>query len=273
MSTSTTCYRHPNRLTGARCTRCGRSICPDCMIVAPVGHHCPECVREANQGLRQVRSAVSDPLAVKVLIGLNVLFYMGQQSDITITRRFGMVPDEVANGQVYRMLTAAFLHASITHILFNMLALWIVGPALENALGKVRFVALYIGAALGGSLCSYFLDNPRVLGVGASGAVFGAFGAYFVVARAHRIDARQVVGLIVVNLLIGFVVPGIDNWAHIGGLIAGGALAYAFIATEPLDAPRRRAAQIAAVALLAGAIVLLTAVRTSQLTTAVGLPF
>jgi len=272
MSTST-CYRHPNRLTGARCTRCGRAICADCMVEAPVGHHCVECVREANKGVRRVRPPAADALVVKLLIGLNVVVYMGQQSDVTITGRFGMLPSAVATGEVYRMLTAAFLHASITHILFNMVALWIVGPTLEAALGRARFLALYVASALGGSVCALFLDHPETLGVGASGAVFGLFAAYFVVARARRVDARQIMGLIIVNLLIGFVVPGIDNWAHIGGLIVGGALGYAFVTTEHLDRSLRHAAQIAAVALVVGAVVFLTGVRTTQLAAVPGLPF
>src|SRR4051794_5522778 len=147
-ATSTTCYRHPNRVTGASCTRCGRPICPDCMVQAPVGHHCPECVRQDNKGVRKIRTTSSDALVTKALIGANVLVYLLQQSDATITLRYGMAPQAVANGQYYRMLTAAFLHASVMHILFNMLALWIVGPSLESALGRTRYVALYVISAL-----------------------------------------------------------------------------------------------------------------------------
>ena len=272
MPLTTTCYRHPNRVTGARCTRCGRSICPDCMIAAPVGHHCPDCVREGNRGIRR-RPAANGAVVVKGLIALNVIVYLLQQSDTTITARFAMRAASVAGGEYYRMLTAAFLHASIMHILFNMLALWIVGPALEAALGRVRFAALYVVAALGGSVCSYFLDGRFVYGVGASGAVFGLFGAYFIVARAHRVDARQIMGLIVINLLIGFAVPGIDNWAHIGGLAAGGALALAYMGTEKLDRSLRPVAEVAAVVGAFVLIVVLTQLRTSQLSAVADLPF
>src|SRR5207302_5641892 len=166
-----------------------------------------------------------------------------------------------------------FLHASLMHILFNMLALWIVGPALEAALGRVRFLALYVVAALGGSLCSYFLDPRFVAGVGASGAVFGLFGAYFVVARARDVDSRQVVGLIVINLLIGFAVPGIDNWAHIGGLVAGGALALAFMASERLEPAVRTLVNVAAVGAVLVLLAVLTHTRTAELTAVAGLPF
>src|SRR5436190_20457831 len=92
MSLSTTCYRHPERLTGARCTRCGRSICPDCMVTAPVGHHCPDCVREANRGMRRPRIASGDSVVVKALIAVNVVVYLLQQRDPTITVRFAMRP-------------------------------------------------------------------------------------------------------------------------------------------------------------------------------------
>jgi membrane associated rhomboid family serine protease len=243
------------------------------MVSAPVGHHCPECVREDNRTVRQVRPAAGDALMVKVLIAVNVVVYLLQQSDSSIIRRFAMQPLAVADGQYYRMLTAAFLHASIMHILFNMLALWVVGPPLEAALGRVRFVALYIVAALGGSLCSYFIDDRFVFGVGASGAVFGLFGAYFIVARARNADSRQVLGLIVVNLVIGFAVPGIDNWAHIGGLVAGGALALAFVAAEGLERTARTTANVAAVGFALLLIAVLTETRTTQLTALAGLPF
>src|SRR4051794_18437184 len=174
MALRTTCYRHPDRVTGASCTRCGRPICADCMTVAPVGHHCPECIRDAKKTVRQVR-VKPDAVVVKALIAANVLVYVLQQQGSgrnDITTRFAMQPLAVAvNGEVYRMITSAFLHASIAHIFFNMFALWIVGPSLEAALGRVRFLTLYLVSAFTGSVCSYFLSNSRVLGLGASGAI------------------------------------------------------------------------------------------------------
>jgi membrane associated rhomboid family serine protease len=242
------------------------------MITAPVGHHCPECVRQDNKNMRQVRPGAGNAIVVKSLIGINVVVYLLQQQNATITQRFAMQPQSVAGGEYYRMFTAAFLHASVTHILFNMLALWIVGPPLEAALGRVRFASLYVVSALGGSLCSLWFDNRLVYGVGASGAVFGLFGAYLVVARARRVDSRSIFALVVINLIISFTVPGIDKWAHIGGLVAGGALALAFVAAERLDRSIRTTAFVAAVVCALLLIVALTQVRTTQLTAA-GLPF
>jgi membrane associated rhomboid family serine protease len=236
------------------------------MVQAPVGHHCPDCVREGNKGIRKVRVGSSDALVTKALVAANVLVYLLQQSNPTVTGKYAMSPQQVANGEYYRMFTAAFLHASVMHILFNMLALWIVGPSLEATLGRARYLALYVLSALGGSVCSYFLGPTNVLGVGASGAVFGLFGAYFIVARSRRVDSRQVFGLIVINLIFGFVTPGIDNWAHIGGLVAGGAVAFVFMLTEDLERVVKIGAEVIAVVIVTGAIVMLTQVRTSQLT-------
>src|SRR5437879_1038040 len=111
MSLTTSCYRHPDRATGASCTRCGRPICPDCMTEAPVGHHCPECVREGSRSVRKVRAPTGDALVVKGLIGINALLFLVQQSNQrAVFARFAMIPLAVAQGDYYRMLTAAFLH-------------------------------------------------------------------------------------------------------------------------------------------------------------------
>ena len=135
----------------------------------------------------------------------------------------------MADGQWYRLITSAFLHPpglsglGPLHIVFNMWALIVVGPALERLLGRVRFLAVYLVSALGGSVLFYLVGPPNVEALGASGAIFGLFGAWFVLARRLRLDTRQIVGLIVLNLVIWFVVPNIAWQAHVGGLMAGGA--------------------------------------------------
>jgi membrane associated rhomboid family serine protease len=135
--------------------------------------------------------------------------------------RFGMWPNAVHHGEWYRLFTAPFLHANITHILFNMITLAIVGSPVEAELGKIRFLAVYLLSALGGSVASYLLSSSNELGVGASGAIFGLMGAYFVLARRRGWEIVNIGALIVVNLAIGIPSSTIDWRAHVGGLVTG----------------------------------------------------
>jgi membrane associated rhomboid family serine protease len=134
----------------------------------------------------------------------------------------------VAHGELYRLLTSAFLHSGITHLLFNMLALFVIGPPLEIWLGRLRFGALYLLSALGGSVLIYLFSPLNAPTLGASGAVFGLFAATFVVARKVNVDIRWVVIMIVINLVITFTVPSISWQGHIGGLLTGGLLAWVY---------------------------------------------
>jgi membrane associated rhomboid family serine protease len=135
--------------------------------------------------------------------------------------KYGLIPVAVHHGQWYRLITATFLHANASHIIFNMLTLAIVGSPTEAALGKVRFLTLYLVSALGGSVASYLLGPANAPGVGASGAIFGVMGAYFVIARRRRWDTSAILILIGVNLFLGFVTTGVDWRAHLGGLVTG----------------------------------------------------
>lgn len=276
---SSTCYRHGDRVTGVSCTRCGRAICPDCMVQASVGHHCPTCVAESRRepgGVRQVRwgrggEATSATPAVLVLIVVNVMVFLVDQSDPTIQFRFADNPLLVARGDVYRLVTAAFLHANLLHLGLNMLGLYIFGPHLERALGWPRFLALYLTSALGAGICFFFFASLGTFSVGASGAVFGLFGAFFVILRARGGDTSQIVGLIVINLFIGASVPGIDNYAHIGGLITGGAVAFLYENVPVRPGRSQVAVQFAAVILVVGLLAGLAGVRSRQLRTREGL--
>ena len=131
----------------------------------------------------------------------------------------------VKMGEYYRLITAAFLHANLAHLLFNMYALWIIGMQLESFIGKWRFLVVYLFSAITGSLLSVII-TPDAVSVGASGAIFGLLGALLYFGYHYRIYLgtvikSQIIPLIVINLLLGFMVPGIDNAAHIGGLIGG----------------------------------------------------
>jgi membrane associated rhomboid family serine protease len=141
--------------------------------------------------------------------------------------KYGLLASAVHQGQWYRLITAAFLHASPSHIVFNMLTLAIVGSPLEAELGKARTIALYLVSALGGSVASYLLSNPGQVGVGASGAIFGMMGGYFAIARRRRWDTSTIIALIAVNLAISFASATIDWRAHIGGLVAGALVGFA----------------------------------------------
>jgi membrane associated rhomboid family serine protease len=279
------CYRHPGRETGIRCTRCERPICPECMVDASVGFQCPDCVSRGS-GTGHPRPAArprtlaggtvtADPnLVTKVLIGLNLALFLVQQSlGDDFTDRFellgrasytGYSPLEgIAEGQYYRLLTAMFLHGGYTHVIFNMLSLWWLGAPLEKALGRARFLALYLVSGLAGSALSYLVVAPTQPSLGASGAIFGLFGALAVLVRKLKYDLRPVLALLVINLIITFTWSGIAKEAHIGGLVAGLVIGYAMV-----NAPRERRAliQYGTCALVLAAVVVMTVVRTAQLT-------
>ncbi|WP_328770305.1 rhomboid family intramembrane serine protease [Streptomyces sp. NBC_00286] len=279
-----TCYRHPDRETGISCTRCERSICPECMISASVGFQCPECVRSGSgtghsPTASQPRTLAGgtlteDPrLVTKILLGLNLALFLVQ---LSIGDRFtdsfdligrALVPglglEGVAEGQWYRLVTAMFLHGSVIHIAFNMLSLWWIGGPLEAALGRARYIALYAISGLAGSALTYLLAEPNQPSLGASGAIFGLFGATAILMRRLNYDMRPVIALLVINLIFTFGWSNIAWEAHIGGLVGGVVIGYAMV-----HAPRGRRAliQYGVCALVLIAVVVMTLVRTGQLT-------
>jgi membrane associated rhomboid family serine protease len=249
------CYAHPDRLAGSICRRCNRPICPDCMREAPVGWQCAGCVKQGARISPTVRWRPRAPgrlgntrmtPVVLALIIVNSAIYLWEQTKLNHNIvRFGLWPYQIHyQHQWYRMVTSPFLHASVTHIFLNMLTLAIVGPPVEAELGRLRFLAVYLASALGGSVCSYLLGPLNEVGVGASGAIFGVMGAYFVLARRNRWDSSTILFLIVINLVISFADPTIDWRAHVGGLIVGGAVGYGLARTTE----RRRHTAVSAAA-------------------------
>jgi membrane associated rhomboid family serine protease len=264
------CYRHPDRETYIRCTRCDRPICPDCMVSASVGFQCPECVAEGRASAPEVRTrlgatSISTPYVTFTLIAINVAAF-GLELLVGVNQMansWGMWPTGVALGdEYYRLFTATFLHENVLHIGFNMLVLWMLGPQLEQVLGHVRFTTLYLVAGLGGSVASFWFSAPNIVGIGASGAIFGLMGAYVVVGKALRADISQVVGLIALNVVIGFVGGNIDWRAHLGGLVTG-AIVAAIFSFAPKN--QRVIVQVAGVVLVVSALVFLVSVRDTQL--------
>ena len=269
-----TCYRHPDREAYVRCVRCERRICPDCMIPASVGFQCPECVKAGSKDVREARTVFggrvsTDPGWVsKVLIGVNVVMYglqlgVGPSFEHRLWLLGGPAFDPllnqgvgVADGEFYRLLTAAFLHGSIIHLLLNMYVLYMFGPMLEGALGRLRFSVLYLVSALGGSAASFAFSSPGTPSLGASGAVFGLLGAFLVVNRKLGRDNSTVMVLLAVNLAFGFLVANIDWRAHLGGLATGALVAAAFAYAPPQRRPLVQAAGTVATLLVVLALVL-----------------
>jgi membrane associated rhomboid family serine protease len=293
-----TCYRHPKRETHTRCTRCDRHICPDCMRVAPVGHQCVQCVRDGNKTVRQARTvlggqASATPVVTYALIAVNVLAYLAELADPGIVNRFsglgnglarggrlylpvgisvpGFHAVGIAHGEWYRLITSAFLHLppsqpplGIAHIVMNMWALWILGRPVEEVTGRVRFAALYLLSALGGSVMAYLIA-PDVGPIGASGAIFGLAGAYFIISRRLNRSLGYANRLILYSVVWLVATAGFTSWeGHLGGLLAGGALTAAY-AYAP--ARRRTVVHVAAAAGLLILAMALVALKTAGLNT------
>ncbi len=284
--TPPTCYRHPSRETWVSCVRCGRHACPDCLRQAAVGQQCVECVRDAGQGARQPRTAfggrrVTNAVVTWTLVGINVALFLVELAKPSLAYDWGLLGyaqinqggpvQGIAAGQWYRLLTSAFLPPAtglgglgFLDILFNMWALVVVGPSLEQLLGRARFLTVYLLSALAGGTAFFLLGQPYVLALGASGAVFGLFGAWFVVARKLRLDIRGIVTIIAINLAFSLLYRSTIAWQdHVGGLIVGALTTAAFV-----YAPRknRTAIQVGAVVAVLAVMVVLLVFRSHDLT-------
>jgi membrane associated rhomboid family serine protease len=275
------CYRHPNRETYVSCVRCGRHACPDCLRSAAVGQQCVECVRGAGRADRPARTVFGGrpsqtALITWILIGINVVLYLVQLVRPNLANDWELLgyapfslggpPQGIAAGQWYRLLTSAFLPGTgglgFTDILFNMVALAFVGPGLEQMFGRVRFLGVYLLSAIGGGVMFYWIVPPNQPALGASGAIFGLFAAWFVVSRRLRFDSRAIVALIAINLVFGFIDHSIAWQDHLGGLIVGAAItaAYAY-------APRkgRPAIQLGASVAVIVILIIAVVIRTAQI--------
>ena len=277
-----TCYRHPDRETWVSCVRCGRHACPDCLRSAAVGQQCVECVRGASRTSRPARNIFGGrpsrtAVVTWTLMGVNVLLYLIELAHTSLASDWWMLgyaqnypggpAQGVAAGQWYRLITSAFLPGTgslgILDIAFNMWALYIVGPGLEQVLGRVRFLAVYLLSAVGGSVLFYYLVPPNQPALGASGAIFGLFGAWFVVSRRLHLDSRGIIMLIGINLALSLVYRSTIAWQdHVGGLITGAVITAAYV-----YAPRKSQAAVQVIATVAAIVFLAVAVmiRNGQL--------
>jgi membrane associated rhomboid family serine protease len=267
------CYRHPDRKTGVSCSNCGRPICHECMIPAAVGFRCPECIKEQGGSRAKVITRAqtrsrwsagamggSAGLSVtKILVVLNVIMFVieivmgatslsffGGGSGQAMVNVGGLyVPLVLIKHEYWRMFSSMFLHEGILHLAFNMWALWVIGGFMEVAIGRLKFVILYFVSGFAGSVLILLAAPVNSLVVGASGAIFGLFGALAVHAFLNRGRdfqsqslLRNVLFLIVINLVFTFTAGAVSWQAHIGGLV-GGAVTMAAMMLAGRKDPRR----------------------------------
>ncbi len=270
------CYRHPDRQSFVLCQRCLRTICPECQTPAAVGVVCPECLRAQQQAatpaqrkaerrphLQPVTMRDTRPLATYAIIGVTAIVYLLQS-----------IPGSVVGGwlafnslfvwpggpfpfQPWRLFTVLLVHGSFLHVVLNMLVLWMIGRSLEPLLGRWRFVTLYVLSGLGGSVAVALLA-PGSTVVGASGAIFGLFGALLVIGRHIGANMRGIIIVIIINFAFPFVLALISSvgsgsfadaleairisWqAHLGGFLVGAAIGFIYARTR---AQRQRGLQI-----------------------------
>ena len=272
------CYRHPNVPTRVHCTRCERPICPDCMIQAPVGFQCPECVEEARRDFRRgpgrplrggisvtnaLLVAIAIPFVIEVIVGgPQALFDPNAR---TLYNLGAMQPLAVAGGQYWRLFTAMFLHAGILHIALNAYFFYLFGRTVEANFGRTWMLLIFLVSGFLASVASYAFGPVTALGVGASGAIAGVFGAFIAFSyrrrhmAAYAANLRMALTVIVLNALISIGYSAIDWRAHVGGLVAGFVLGY--LADQP-DAARRRALAFGGAAVMVGIGIALVMWRT-----------
>lgn len=297
------CFRHPSRETWVSCVRCERPICPDCMNPAAVGFQCPECVRGANRGTRQVvtpfggavaTTASREGLVTRVLIGMNVVAWLatvvvavlrhevtGEQlgqlvlsGGLTDIPRWGAaLPVEtlangsysggIASGELWRLFTPIFLHYGILHLALNSYALWLLGQHCEHLLGRWRFLALYLLSGIGGNVAVFLFDSPNTYAVGASGSIFGLMAALFFFFRKLKTDVRSIAALLILNLVLGMFF--VSNLSVLAhvGGMVVGGLVGAALAYAP-SGKQQAKVQLAALVAISVVLVGLTAIRIAQ---------
>ncbi len=247
--TGPVCVRHPGRATGVRCTRCDRPACPDCLREASVGYQCVDCVAQSARAHPRARAVSrSEPtgrqFVVPGLIVINIVIFaitvvqagsVAHNEDALLFQQWALQRYAFLDGAWWQMLTSGFLHIGPVHLAFNMIALWVIGRDLEQVLGSLRFLTVYLVSLLGGSLVVLLLENPVSRTAGASGAVFGLMGGLAIVLMKLRLSPRPALTIILLNVVISFVLPNISILGHLGGLAFGAAVTAAM-----LYAPDRR---------------------------------
>ena len=274
-------YRHPDRQSFVLCQRCLRTICPECQTPAAVGVICPECLRDQQKAQtpaqrkaerrwsrpRAIAAQGGRPVVTYAIIAVTAFVYI-----VTLIPGFGttvrntfamfapaLYPELMGTSQAWRLLTVLLVHANIWHIGLNMLALWMLGRSLEPLLGHARFLTLYLISGLGGSIGIALLGFDTIA-VGASGAIYGLFGALLVIGRHIGANITGIAVILGINLVMSFVPlifgRSLVSWqGHLGGLIAGVLVGFIFARTRRRDQRRLQIALL--VALTVGLLALL----------------
>jgi len=216
------------------------------MRSASIGYQCVSCASDSTPVIKginrnrfipsQKNTQVTKFLSISLLVVYVFQFLLG---DVLIAN-FALFAPGVTNGQWWLLITAGFLHGSVIHLLFNVYILWVLGSQLENIVGKTKFIIIYFGSLLGGSITSYLFSPFGSYSIGASGAIFGLMGAMLVVGRKRNLDISQITTLVVINVVIGFVLSGIDWRAHLGGLAAGAFITWVLINATSLKGKNQR---------------------------------
>lgn len=264
-----TCYRHPGRITGLSCTSCGKPICVECSSDASVGQKCPECATPRGRArVVHARASFGRPTSqtapvsftiMAITAGIFVIGMLSPEANRWLFQAFAQANVLVSLGDWYRVFTAALLHGGFMHIAFNMYALYLFGPRLEQQVGSHAFAALYVATAGTGGMISYLFGPPNQVSIGASGAIFGLFGAWMFVAwkmrgtPGGRAMFNQLGVLLAINLALPLLVPGIDWRAHVGGLLGGILIAWLWSVLAVGKPNARRIRTIAASAVALGA--------------------
>jgi len=251
----TTCYRHPDREAGRRCTRCGRPACDQCLVRADIGSQCVECAKSSRPDtITRARywNARQPTLVTYAIMAVNLAVFVWVAAGDSATlsgggslsrRQFDLGLNEFLFRQAdgwYRLVSAGFLHFGFIHIAFNMFLLFQLGNLLEPMIGRVRFGLLYGAALLGGSAGVLILQgSPNEIHGGASGAVFGLLGAAAVLLLQRGVNplSTGIGTTLILNLLITFAIPGISIGGHIGGVVAGAAAGWFMFAPKSRGLP------------------------------------
>lgn len=226
-SPASACYRHPSRESWVLCQRCGNTICGDCQRAAAVGFHCPDCVKAAAPATAKIVSGPRlrvamrgrTPATVGLLIAIAVTYVAQFLSNDIVTAYLAYIP-ELTWQEPWRLVTAAFVHGGLMHILFNGYSLWVMGNLIERSLGSARFLLVFFASTLVGNIAVLVIGSSSFV-VGASGGIFGLFAALFVLNRGFKGNNVSLVVIIGINLALGFILPNVAWQAHVGGLVAG----------------------------------------------------